>query len=367
MRHHLTQWASGPTVGSDQSQSSAILKLYVLDESYQISLCLRLLIGTMGILILHSESWGGLSEELSRAHLALPGPWRDKEAVTGPSSHWSLPTEENPLQSWPCSFTIKLQPRVVMLKVTRPSFSFLPHNLLGVPKLVCIIFLNLPGEVEMELSSWTLWWHFQDPQRKPARARPVLLYICRKWIPGLGELPSAPKASNLFSVVVLFVLNWCIIALQCCVSFCCTITVTLPYVCIYPLPLGLTSHSTPRPTPLLSSVAIFHSINWKMWEYTFSVFSVAKKAIWPCYGQSAVTSSLPGVPGKFMCVPDKESDNWRQLSLFFLLWMWGSGNLLAPMRVEELQCLFWHHWTDELKPESFCFQASYIRKCNQTY
>lgn len=74
MRHHLTQWASGPTVGSDQSQSSAILKLYVLDKSYQISLCLRLLIGTMGILILHSESWGGLSEELSRAHLALPGP-----------------------------------------------------------------------------------------------------------------------------------------------------------------------------------------------------------------------------------------------------------------------------------------------------
>ena len=38
MRDHLTQWASGPTVGSDQSQSSAILKLYVLDKSYQISL-----------------------------------------------------------------------------------------------------------------------------------------------------------------------------------------------------------------------------------------------------------------------------------------------------------------------------------------
>lgn len=74
MRHHLTQWASGPTVGSDQSHFSAILKLYVLDKSYQTFLCLRLLICTMGILVLHSESWGGLSEELSRAHLALPSP-----------------------------------------------------------------------------------------------------------------------------------------------------------------------------------------------------------------------------------------------------------------------------------------------------
>ena len=42
--------------------------------------------------------------------------------------------------------------------------------------------------------SWTLWWHFQDPQRKQARAWPVLLCLCRKWIPGLGELSSAPKA-----------------------------------------------------------------------------------------------------------------------------------------------------------------------------
>jgi len=48
-----------------------------------------------------------------------------------------------------------------------------------------------------------------------------------------------------------------------------------------------------------------------------------------------------------------QSDNWHQLSLF-QLWMWGSGNLLAPMsvRLEELQRTFWRHWTDELKPES---------------
>ena len=104
-----------------------------------------------------------------------------------------------------------------MLRVPRPEVSpFCPHDL-----LVCIIFLlNLPGEVEMELSYESSWRSgngtflaelYDDTSKILRESKHEPGQCCSAFAESgflaLGNCLLPPKPGNLFSVVVSFVLN----------------------------------------------------------------------------------------------------------------------------------------------------------------